>query len=395
VGGLTFRREYALVIGFILVATMTHSGQVDGAYISLAEEHAPIQIVGNEDFIAQASMEGWSGTGSEESPIVIKGLSITSESYGISISDVDVHFRIEECTITSSETVYWCFGILIENCSNVAIENCIIWGHEFGILLSHSDGAYVYRTEVFESFFGVFVNESSGVWLHSLDIILCKVGVRLNHTLFAYVDQTIIEFPEYSGFECFGDNGTELRHNTVLGSEKGVQFVLSGNWVVEESYVGSCESGIEAFLTSGGYVVRSMIENCTAYGIDLGMESHNITIIENWMGPNNGQNAVDNGEENFWCDEYAQQGNYWSDYSGEGPYPIPGDAESVDLFPISLDDAPNWEDVLNVTGGPTTSFQTTPIDSPLVDGITLLLASASVVIILLVGISMTRSRVSP
>ncbi|MHA1964956.1 MAG: NosD domain-containing protein [Candidatus Thorarchaeota archaeon] len=389
------RRDMAIILGIMLVSVIVNPLRVAAPAISQLEEHEPILITGDEDLITMAGEEDWPGTGSEESPIVIKGLSITSEGFGIHITDTDLHFRIEECTITSSETVYWCFGILIENCTNASIEKCIIWSHEFGICLSNSDGAYVYRTEIYESLFGVFVNESSDVWLHSLDIIVCKVGIRLNHSINTYVDQTIVEYSEYSGIECFGDEGTVLRHNQVIGSEKGVQMVVNENWVLEESKIASCEKGIEAFLTSGGFVIRSMIENCSTYGIDLGSTSHNISIVENWIGPDNAQNAKDDGECNFWYDEYSQQGNYWSNYTGEGPYLIPGEAGSVDLYPTSLEEAPNWEDVNTIDWSTTIDETTTPNDSPQIDEQILILVSTVSVIVLLVGIAMTRSRVSP
>ncbi|MGY5865309.1 MAG: NosD domain-containing protein [Candidatus Thorarchaeota archaeon] len=388
------RRDLAIVISIILVSVMVNPLRVAAPDIFQLEEHEPIEIFGNDNLITTATEEDWPGTGSEESPIVIKGLSITSEEFGIHIVDVDLHFRIEECTITSSEAVYWCFGILLENCTNASIEKCIVWSHEFGICLWNSDGAYVCRTEIYESFFGVFVNESSSVWLHSLDIVVCKVGIRLNHSLYTYVDQTIIDHCEYSGIECICDAGTMLRHNTVIGSETGLAMALNDNWVLEESRISSCDTGIEAYQTSGGYVIRSKIENCSTYGINLGLSSHNISIIENWIGYENTQNAIDDGEGNFWCEEYSQIGNYWSNYGGNGTYLIPGEAGSVDLYPTSLEDAPNWEDVITIDWG-TTNNETTPNDSPPINEQTLILAATAAVIVLLVGIAMTRSRVSP
>ena len=43
-------------------------------------DHAPISIDGNDDFITQATSEGWPGDGSKKNPYVISGLMIdTSE----------------------------------------------------------------------------------------------------------------------------------------------------------------------------------------------------------------------------------------------------------------------------------------------------------------------------
>ncbi|MFW9925873.1 MAG: hypothetical protein ACFFDM_03785, partial [Candidatus Thorarchaeota archaeon] len=118
--------------------------------------------------------------------------------------------------------------------------------------------------------------------------------------------------------------------------------------------------------------------------------------LECWLGPGNAMNAQDDGDENMWCEEVLQIGNYWSDYIGEGSYTIPGSAESVDLYPTSLEDAPSWEDVVTVDGVPTdngsTNGSTTdgnPFGEP-----TLIVAMASAVVILLVAVAMLRSRVS-
>ncbi len=367
--------------------------QVAAPDILQPEEHVPIFINGNEDFVTTAAEEGWSGTGAESSPIVIKGLSIASETHGIHVINVDLYFRIEECLITETEVgMYQSFGIRLENCSKASIEKCIIWNNEFGICLSNSDGAYVFRSEIYESVFGVFVNKSYGVRIHSLDIVVCKVGLRFNESMFTYVDQTIIDHCEFSGVEGIYDYGTLLRHNEIIGSEIGVQMDFNENWVIEESIIWSCETGVDTCYSTGGYVLRTMVKNCSVVGIYLGTDSTNVTVLESWLGPDNTVNAQDDGAENMWCDEPLQIGNYWSDYTGEGSYTIPGSANSIDLYPTSLEDAPDWEDVVTIDFGD--SSDTTPNDDDLIDEQTLVFAAASVVIVVLVAFAMLKSRVS-
>lgn len=392
-----FRRTIVLFLGFNLFLAMILVPEVAAPDILLLEEHEPILIDGNQDFLNTASIEGWTGTGSEQSPITIKGFNITGDYYGIKITNVDLNFKIEGCLINGSEgELDWSFGILLDNCSSASIEKSTIWGFDVGICLSNSIHTLVNRTEVFESFFGVFVNHSSYVRLHSLDIVMCGVGVRLNHTRRASIDQTIIDHCTYSGIEGIYDSGTHLQHNVIIGSEVGVAFALNGNWVFEESAIWSCETGIQASQSSGGFVIRALIKECSMLGIRLEASSTNISIVENWFGPNNTQNAQDDGEANTWYEDILQIGNYWSDYSGEGPYTIPGSAGSVDLFPTSLEDAPNWEDIVAIDdgqpGGDNTSTGTTDDDT--LNPEIMLIASASVIVILLVVTAMLRSRVS-
>ncbi|MFW9926466.1 MAG: NosD domain-containing protein, partial [Candidatus Thorarchaeota archaeon] len=298
------RKVATIGLMLLLVASFAFPNQVAAPDILQSEEHEPIFINGNEDLVTTATEEGWSGTGTESSPIIMKGLSIDSETHGIHVINVDLYFRIEECMITETEIgMYQSFGIRLENCSEASIENCIIWNNEFGICLSNSDGAYVYRTEIYESVFGVFVNKSSGVWLHSLDIVVCKVGIRFNESRYAYVDQTIIDHCEYSGVEGIYDYGTLLRHNSIIGSETGVQMDFNENWAIEESMIWSCEVGVDTCNSTGGYVLRTMVKNCSMIGIHLEHDSTNITILECWLGPGNAMNAQDDGDENMWCEE--------------------------------------------------------------------------------------------
>jgi len=395
---LIFRKVTTVLISVLLFSLTINSLNIVASGSLYREPHDPIIINGNEDLISTASLEGWSGTGSETSPIVIQGLSITPETYGIYIANVELHFRIVECLIESPEMgVDRSFGILLENCENAIIERITVWKQVFGICLWNSDRAFVNRTEIFECQYGVFVNESSGVWLHSLDIIVCEVGIELNHSINTYVDQTIIDHCVSSGIECINDSGTMLRHNYIISSEIGIIIVENENWVLEESIIQSCDTGIDTFHPDGGYVIRSMIKNCSAIGIDLGMYSTNISILQCWLGPDNVQNAQDDGDFNKWYDNFEQIGNYWSDYSGNGSYFIPGEAENVDPYPLSLEDAPKWDDVVTAVGAPSDNTnQTTiqPLDTDYFGLISIAITSASIIVIVLVAVAMFRSRLN-
>ena len=387
VGGLEIRRVSILGLVILLLLTSINHLQVAAPDLIQLTEHSPISINGNGKLQNVAESEGWLGTGTEESPIVISNLNISSESYGIKISNVDLCLRIENCYISKVEmSTHSRFGILLENCTRASVQDCVIVEHEFGICLTNSDGAVVNRTEIYDSFFGVFANWSSHVWLHSLDIVMCKIGVRLNHTVHAYVDQTIIDHCEYAGIEGICDSGTLLRHNSIIGSEVGITWAANTDWVIEESMIWSCENGLVAYHTNGGFLIESWIKDCSILGIVLGSLSYNISITGNLFGPNNTQNALDDGEANWWYDEYSQLGNYWSDYSGDGPYTIPGSAGSVDLYAASLEEAPNWEDE-------TTAETTNATDNPFSDQI-LMIAVVAAIVILLASMAMFRSRVT-
>jgi hypothetical protein len=191
------------------------------------------------------------------------------------------------------------------------------------------------------------------------------------------------------------DYGTLLRQNHIIGSEVGVLMAVNENWVIEESIIESSNIGLDTVVSSGGYVLYSMIKNSSEFGIRLDTHSSNITILKNWLGPDNLQNAQDDGEGNNWCDTYSQEGNYWDDYSGNGTYLIPGNAGSVDLYPTSLEDAPIWEDVIPIVpiDGTFPITNNSTADDGLIDAPTLIVAAAAGLFIVLVAVAMLRSRV--
>ncbi|MFX1286043.1 MAG: nitrous oxide reductase family maturation protein NosD [Promethearchaeota archaeon] len=100
------------------------------------ENHSPIMIIGNDDFMAQAEENDWSGTGTHLSPIIINGLNITGTFNNdlLVIKDSDVHFRISSCLLTQGRV-----GIKFSNVTN---------GHVLNNILSNNsdDGISLYQS---------------------------------------------------------------------------------------------------------------------------------------------------------------------------------------------------------------------------------------------------------
>ena len=88
----------------------------------------------------------------------------------------------------------------------------------------------------------------------------------------------------------------------------------------------------------------NIISEHTSIGIYIGASSdQNNLFFDNYL-KNNGLNAQDNGQFNYW--DNGSLGNYWNDYDGidangdgigDTPYNISGSASSKDNFPIWWD----------------------------------------------------------
>jgi len=100
--------------------------------------HAPIYINGNDDFVSQATNEGWTGGGTENNPYIIENYDIdASTKHGIYIENTDVYFIIRNCTIHDGKATDN-YGIYFYNVSNGKIENCTIYNNSVGIYLHGS-----------------------------------------------------------------------------------------------------------------------------------------------------------------------------------------------------------------------------------------------------------------
>jgi hypothetical protein len=110
---------------------------------------------------------------------------------------------------------------------------------------------------------------------------------------------------------------------------EGFAMIILGNTVFENI------DGISIYMAPFSQLSLNVVENNTGIGITIGGESSFCFIYQNYIGWNLGGNALDDGSSNLW-DIGANQGNFWSDYSGTGAYSIPGSAGSVDNYPVKI-----------------------------------------------------------
>jgi parallel beta-helix repeat protein len=93
--------------------------------------------------------------------------------------------------------------------------------------------------------------------------------------------------------------------------------------------------GIGILYARNNSIVGNTLVGNGVYGIGLSdVSDYNVIHHNDFIA--NGQNtsqACDNGTNNQWYDETVLEGNYWSDYSGNGSYLIAGSAGASDPYP--------------------------------------------------------------
>lgn len=135
---------------------------------------------------------------------------------------------------------------------------------------------------------------------------------------------------------------TVIRNNTCKSSTKnygpeGIKFFNSNKTIIERNWIFKNSHGIFVAESSNCTIMYNIIENNSAYGIymrdhsDDNLIHHNSFIHNNFGGDSQ---ALDKGINNTWFDPLTNEGNYWSDYKGEGNYSIASSANSKDPYPL-------------------------------------------------------------
>jgi parallel beta-helix repeat protein len=327
---------------FILCSSMVNVVATNGQLLQVRDlrsirstlsAHGPIQINGNDDFVAQ----GWPGSGTEEEPFLIEGVSIASDRICVNITNTAVHFKIKSCIISAIQSEgYPGLGIFFANVSNGVVEDCDIITDYDGILIFNSEDCGVFDSDVVGYDAGIIVENSND----------CNV---LNNTVSDYIGD---------GVHVANSNRTQVAFNSVEGGydcQEGI--VVSGpSWnctIMNNTIANHYSAGIDlvesvralvcnntislsgtAIVLEQAFfgIVRGNLIGANLFGIHIFSESSNNSIYGNKFEANSQGNAFDSGSSNEW-DDGVSIGNWWDDYVGVGVYVIDGEAVSVDRFP--------------------------------------------------------------
>ena len=247
----------------------------------------------------------------------------------------------ENCTITQNQfkdnspiDANNCFDLTLNdnylNLSNIYIEyspNQIITNNEISygtIGLIYSPYSYVSNNTVTEQSMDrgislggcshsiIYNNTCGSIYLGSYDTYNCSV---LNNTI--YGEHHWYSLCHY-GIELWNSFNCTIMYNTLY------KFREYGIWVWQN--------------TKSSVIAYNLIQESQSYGIYLGFQSSNMSIHHNTFINNNIgglSQGNDNGTGNYWYDTNTLEGNYWSDWSGEGFYSIDGAATNFDLYPLT------------------------------------------------------------
>lgn len=144
------------------------------------------------------------------------------------------------------------------------------------------------------------------------------------------------------GFGLFYTDRFIISNDTANNNlQHGIHLQYSHACMILNNTLSSnTEAGFHLSPVSNRNNITHNIANNNGIGFLLSEKSESNTLYLNRIGPDNVQNAVDDGESNIWDDGMAW-GNYWSDYDGKGQYNVSGEGHSVDRFPLSMGAVPH------------------------------------------------------
>jgi parallel beta-helix repeat protein len=354
--------------------------EIDGAIIHESRArilHDPILITGNSDLISTSSSEGWPGNGSSGNPIIIMDLKIIVQgSYGVSISDTNLHIIINNLNITTATDA----GILISGCSNITISENLLFAivSADAIRVEKSTNCTIksnimdMEDQIVIGYNGIKVVDSPGCLITFNKVArMTNNGISvLGNSDYSTIEGNYLDECMNIGIHTTSDNN-EIKNNTAFGNGWGIKTSGMKNLVMEnrmksngygievsggssniidENIVTRNFIGIKVVISVFNIIKNNYIAKSSSYGIDLycNPDSSN-TVHSNHLYYNNGSlghfdsdhiQARDLNMGNIWYNTSSNRGNFWFDWTGTD-----GNSDGiVDLsYPVSGDGDRDWK----------------------------------------------------
>ncbi len=134
----------------------------------MLQAHPPIRVDSDTDLSAQASNEGWNGSGTQADPYVIENYDIdgTGHGYCIYVGNTTMHLQVKGCYLHDasgdSGAYHWESGLVMYNVVNVSALNNSARGDYVGFYTVKSGDSTISGNEVAGNDAGIYLEGSSG-----------------------------------------------------------------------------------------------------------------------------------------------------------------------------------------------------------------------------------------
>ncbi|MEM4308931.1 MAG: NosD domain-containing protein, partial [Thermoplasmata archaeon] len=364
-------------------------------------KRGPIHITNNGEFTPVNGVVGGSGT--QADPYLIEGWEIDANGgiYCIWIENTDAYFVIRNCNLynaTDGNSMTNGNAIALNNVQNGTIENCSCNGCRYSgiylysnarfnnirnnyissigyycIILSNANYTNITDNNISASYEGIYMEYSkynniignyasnfpntNGIYTYYSDnnaiennkFYSAKNGIYLRTSSNNTVRGNVVSGCSQYGIYLYSSStNNTIINNNVSGNPYGIYLSSSSNNNITNNNVSSNSNrGIYLSFSSNNLITYNWICNNTNYGVYITSSSTGNYIYYNYFIGNNGAGkgvsgncqAYDSVGGNIWYNNTIQEGNYWSNWDGNGwgtagAYPIDGGAGASDWYPI-------------------------------------------------------------
>jgi serine protease AprX len=318
-------------------SNVSDSASCTAIVISQAGPHAPIHIVGDENFTSVNGVNG-GGSGTESDPYIIENWVIdASTTHGIRIGDTTAHFIVRNCLVENGGPDPDHCGIYLENAVNGRVNNCTVRKNYEGIKLYYSSNNTIDNCTVKNNYPGIWLyyspnntltnNTCESNYSEGIRLVDSPNNVLTNNTCknTSYSGISVQSFSnnnvltnntcENNGFDGISiglaDNNTLANNTCENNGFDGIHIWFTNNNTIHHNYLLHNSYGISIHETDNSAIYYNY---CSAnrYGISLGYADNN-TIHHNYLLNNAENNAFDEGGgTNSW--DNGSEGNRWSDW---------------------------------------------------------------------------------
>ena len=273
-----------------ILSSNAHIIEKDASLLNPSENHAPIRINGNDEFLPENGVTGGSGT--EVDPYIIENWVIVSDgsaSEGIFINNTDAYFIIRNCTIQGfNHPDEFYQGIEFSEVTHGRIEDTKVSESAIGIYIRYSaeneiENCMCFNCPVYPDGYGIEIFRSTNITIVSSTCYNMSYGISLSHSSDIILQKT----------KCYNN------------TQSGVMSVADTrmNYLIEEcTFWNNTGEGVDLSgpLKQSSH---SIIRNCSFYDNKYsGMVLVNIwdAVVENcvFTHNNNGLAIYDRSQNN-------------------------------------------------------------------------------------------------
>ncbi len=387
-------------------------------------DHDPILIDGDQEFHDTATLEGWSGNGSETAPYIITGYRFIAAEHMFRVSNSGVHYVFAGNSLDGISGI-WC-GIAIIDSSNGTIASNLVRRAAVGIHVVHVENYVISGNEVWDNImYGVVVEHASsnvvvscnrvtgnpdgGIYIGNpygapssmnLEIAGNNVsanggdGIKVLEAFNCTISDNSISSQGVNGI-AVGSGSVWIENNTVEACNNGVLVSAGNGTLVSNNLVGNrngASIGTENNSVIGNYIAHNSetglrfyhsqftgrsgshntirsntVANNTEWGVEFSENCQGNDITgNNFLCNGEGSHAYDLGSgnhfhENFW--DIWTTPNENEDAYVDIPYQINGTAANSDAYPLALPahDLPTWYSLPTTTTSGTETESQMPV----------------------------------